>query len=77
MGGGGVNIRGVPACVGGGGALGPGLRDCVLSRFAFDAAMIADAGSSSLVSHVKLLLQSLISNQQAINLTSASVYHAY
>ena len=65
------------ACVWGGGALGPGLRDCVLSRFAFDAAMIADAGSSSLVSHVKLLLQSLISNQQAINLTSASVYHAY
>ena len=42
------------ACVGKG-ALGPGQRECVLSRFAFDTAMIADAGSSPLVSHVKLL----------------------
>ena len=37
------------------GALWPGLRECVLSRFAFDTAVIADAGSSPLVSHVKVL----------------------
>ena len=59
----------MPACEG---ALGPGLRECVLSRLAFDTAVIADAGSSPLVSHVKLLY-----NELAINLTSISVYHAY